>query len=311
MSVPFAFAGVILIWSTTPLAIKWSSEGPGFLFGVASRMALGALLCVALMVLLRQRLPLHKRALQTYAAAGLAVYGAMLSVYWGAQFIPSGLVSVVFGLTPLVTGLLAMLWLNNEPFGIEKLAGSLAGVIGLAIIFNTSLNHDDIAIHGVLAVLLSVLLHSISSVRVKQTGYDIPALAITTGGLLLATPLYLLTWAILEQATLPAELPLRAGLSILYLGVFGSVVGFVLFFYILRHLHTGRVALVTLVTPVIALLIGQTFNHEVISHQVYSGALMILLGLVLYQWQDLRAIIRPVPDGVVALDAAEAETEQD
>jgi len=311
MSVPFAFAGIILIWSTTPLAIKWSGEGPGFLFGVTSRMLLGALLCVALMLLLRQRLPLHKRALQTYAAAGLAVYGAMLSVYWGAQFIPSGLVSVVFGLTPLVTGLLAMRLLNDEPFGIEKLAGSIAGVIGLAIIFNTSLSQSDIAIQGVLAVLLSVLLHSISSVRVKQSGYDIPALAITTGGLLFAAPLYLLTWVIVDQATLPTEIPLRAGLSILYLGVFGSVVGFILFFYILRHLHAGRVALVTLITPVIALMIGQTFNHEVIGQQVFSGTLLILLGLVLYQWQDLRAIIRPVPDGMVALDPVEAEKEPD
>jgi len=296
MSVPFAFGGVILIWSTTPLAIKWSSEGPGFLFGVASRMVLGALLCVALMALLRQRLPLHKRALQTYTAAGLAVYGAMLSVYWGAQFIPSGLVSVIFGLTPLVTGLLAMQWLNDEPFGIEQFGGSIAGVIGLAIIFNTSLSHDEIAIQGIVAVLASVLLHSISSVGVKHRGYDIPALAITTGGLLFSAPLYLVTWAVVDQATLPADIPVRAGLSIIYLGVFGSVLGFVMFFYILRHMQAGRVALVTLVTPVIALLIGQAFNNEAANQQVITGTALILLGLVLYQWQDLRAIARPAVD---------------
>jgi len=294
MSVPFAFAGVILIWSTTPLAIKWSGEGPGYLFGVASRMALGALLCVVLMALLRQKLPLHKRALQTYAAAGLAVYGAMLSVYWGAQYIPSGLVSVIFGLTPLVTGLLAMQWLSNEPFGLEQLGGSIAGVVGLAIIFNTSLGNDDIAIQGIIAVLASVLLHSISSVRVKLSGHGISALAITTGGLLCAAPLYLLTWVLLDHATLPSDIPVKAGLSILYLGVFGSVIGFVLYFYILRQMHAGRVALVTLVTPVIALLIGQTFNDEVIGKQVITGTALILLGLALYQWQDLRAMVRPV-----------------
>ncbi|MBU2479196.1 MAG: EamA family transporter, partial [Gammaproteobacteria bacterium] len=46
MSMPAAFLGVILIWSTTPLAIQWSSEGGGFLFGVAARMWLGALFCL-------------------------------------------------------------------------------------------------------------------------------------------------------------------------------------------------------------------------------------------------------------------------
>jgi len=293
MSIPFAFAGVILIWSTTPLAIKWSSEGPGFLFGVASRMALGALLCVILMLLLRQRLPLHKRALHTYLAAGLSLYAAMMAVYWGAQFIPSGLVSVIFGLTPLVTGLLAMQWLQDEPFGIEQLVGSIAGLTGLAVIFNTSLNHDGIAIQGMLAVLASVLLHSVSSVRVKHCGYDIPPLAITTGGLLLATPLYLLTWVVHDHATLPSVISPRAGLSIVYLGIFGSVLGFVMYFYILRHIQAGRVALITLVTPVIALMIGQVFNHESISRQVIVGTLLILLGLVIYQWQELRAVIRP------------------
>lgn len=57
MSVPAAYLGVILIWSTTPLTIKWSGEGVGFLFGVTGRMALGAALCVALIKLLRIDFP--------------------------------------------------------------------------------------------------------------------------------------------------------------------------------------------------------------------------------------------------------------
>lgn len=293
MSIPFAFAGVIVIWSTTPLAIQWSSDGPGFLFGVASRMILGALICIVIMALLRQRLPLHRRAIQTYLAAGLSLFGAMLSVYWGAQFIPSGLISVIFGLTPLITGLLAMLWLNDEPFGLKQLGGSIAGLIGLAIIFNSSLGHADIALKGILAVLASVLLHSISSVRVKHSGEGIPALAITTGGLLCAAPLYLLSWIIFDDATLPSDTSTRAGLSILYLATFGSVLGFVMYFYILRHMDAGRVALVTLVTPVFALLLGQALNNEAFNQQVIAGTMFILLGLVLYQWQDLRAMIRP------------------
>ena len=65
MSVPAAYLGVVIIWSSTPLAIKWSGEGPGFLFGVASRTLLGTLVCVLLMLLLRQSLPLHRAALQT------------------------------------------------------------------------------------------------------------------------------------------------------------------------------------------------------------------------------------------------------
>ena len=293
MSIPAAFAGVVLIWSTTPLAIKWSSEGSGFLFGVSSRMTLGALLCIVLLVSLRQRFPLHKRAQQTYMAAGLGLYAAMLAVYWGAQYIPSGLISVIFGLTPLVTGLFARQWLNNEKFGIEQFLGSIAGIFGLAVIFDGSLRHDAIAIQGILAVLLSVILHSLSAILVKRSGHDIPALALTTGGLLVAAPLYLLTWAIMDHATLPTAIPLKATLSIIYLSVFGSVIGFVLYFYVLKRVHAGRVALVTLITPVIALFIGQTVNAEPVTGQTLIGAAMILSGLGIYQWRELRLAMRP------------------
>ena len=54
--VPAAFAGVVLIWATTPVAIKWSSEGAGFLFGVSSRMVLGAMVCAVLLAMLGRRL---------------------------------------------------------------------------------------------------------------------------------------------------------------------------------------------------------------------------------------------------------------
>ncbi len=91
MSVPAAYLGIVIIWSTTPLAVKWSSEGAGFLFGVTSRMLLGTALTLVLLVLLRVRIPLHKAALQTYAISSVGIFGAMFSVYWAAQYIPVGI----------------------------------------------------------------------------------------------------------------------------------------------------------------------------------------------------------------------------
>ena len=72
MSVPVAYIGIILIWSTTPLAIQWSGDGVGYLFGITSRMILGVVV-------------------------GLGLFFAMTSVYWSSQFIPSGWISVLFG----------------------------------------------------------------------------------------------------------------------------------------------------------------------------------------------------------------------
>lgn len=282
MSVPAAYLGIILIWSTTPLAIKWSGEDVGFLFGVTGRMLLGAVLCLALIRLLRVELPWHRTAMRTYLAAGIGIYGSMLCVYWGAQYIPSGLIAVLFGLTPLMTGVLAMAWLDERSFTPGKLAGIVAGLAGLVVIFGSGGQHGPLAVQGISAVLVAVLLHSISSVRVKQIGAEVPALAVAAGGLLVAVPLYLVTWW-LADGVVPRLLPARAVLSIVYLGVVGSAIGFVLYYYVLKRLAAGRVALITLVTPVTALLLGNVLNDERPGLEVWAGTAVILLGLVMYQ----------------------------
>lgn len=296
MSVPAAFLGVILIWSTTPLAIQWSSEGGGFLFGVAARMWLGALVCVFFMAVLRLPLPRHRAALHTYLAAGLGIFGAMSCVYWSAQFIPSGLISVLYGLTPMVTGVLASLWLEEKAFSPARLLGMLSGLGGLAVIFARDVGQQQLAVAGMLGVLASVALHSLSSVWVKRIGADVPALAVTGGGLLVAAPLFLISWLLFDGRA-PAALTPRAAYAIVYLGLVGSVVGFVLFYYVLRRMAASRIALITLVTPVLALGLGHVLNGETLEAQVWLGAALILAGLGLHQWGDrlLRERRQPVP----------------
>lgn len=285
MSMPAAFLGVILIWSTTPLAIQWSSEGGGFLFGVAARMWLGALFCLALMGMFSVPLPRDRAALQTYLAAGLGIFGAMLCVYWGAQFIPSGLISVLYGLTPMMTGICAALWLQEPAFSPARILGMLMGIAGLLVIFGQGLVDQHIAVAGIIGVLMSVFLHSISSVWVKRIGAGVPAMAVAGGGMLVAAPLYLIAWLLLDGQP-PLALTPRAGAAILYLSLMGSVVGFVLFYYVLKRMAASRISLITLVTPVLALWLGQMLNGEVIDLRVWMGAGLILMGLAVHQWGD-------------------------
>lgn len=286
MSVPAAYIGVVIIWSTTPLAIKWSGEGPGFLFGVAARMWLGALVCVLLLTLLSRGLPRDRAALKSYLAGGIGVFGAMTSVYWGAQYIPSGLISVLFGLTPIVTGIMAALWLQERGLTLNKLGGIVLALAGLSVVFARGLHLDEQAGYGIAAVLLAVCLHSLSMVLVKKIDAQLSALESTSGALLVAAPCYLLTWLVFDGQW-PAEIGVRAAGSILYLAIFGSVLGFIMFFYVLKQIDASRVALVTLMTPVLAMVFGQLFNQEQIGVELYLGAALILLGMSVYQWGGL------------------------
>ena len=283
MSLPAAFISVILIWSTTPLAIKWSALGIGSSFAVFSRMAIGALLCVVLLALLRIRFPLHRKARLSYAASGLSMFGAMALTYWSAQYVSSGMISVLFGLSPLITSLGAALWLKEEMITPSKLAGMLLGVLGLALVFRGGLGLGENAAFGVAALLIAVVVQSLGLVWIKRIGDDSPPLATTMGSLIVGLPLFFAAWW-LADGHFPEVWPERALAATVYLGVFGSVLGFALYYYMIKHMEAGHIALITLVTPVLALLLGHGLNNEAVLPQVWLGTASIILGLCLHRW---------------------------
>lgn len=285
MSLPAAFVTVILIWSTTPLAIKWSALGVGVSFAVFSRMAIGMLLCGILLAVFRVRVPLHRKALQAYLAGGLSMFGAMALTYWSSQFVSSGMIAVLYGLSPLITSLGAMMWLKEEALTTSKLAGMAMGVLGLFLVFRGGLGLGAGPMAGLIALFLAVVAQSLGLVWLKRIDDDSPPLAMTLGILVVALPLFFATWWLVD-GRVPADIPERAVAATVYLGTFGSVLGFALYYYLIKHMEAGHIALITLITPVLALLLGHGLNNEAVLPQVWLGTASIVLGLCLHRWGE-------------------------
>jgi len=290
-----AYLGVIAIWSTTPLGIQWSTLGSSYAFAVMSRMLIGLAICIGAMRYLRIALPRDNNAYKLYLVSGLSMFSAMLCTYWGAQHIPSGLISVIFGLSPLATGIFATWWLRTHELTPLRIAGLIVSLGGLWVIFGQPWPGDSLATAGMLAVLLGVSLQALGLVWIKRIGLErtqvpLSSLALTTGSLIVGTPLFVIAWLGVDRGVFPDALSLRTLAAIVYLGVFGSVVGFSLYYYVIRHLDAGRVALITLITPVTALLLGQTLNQESIPTVGWLGIALVGTGLVMYEWPAPRAL---------------------
>lgn len=283
MSVPSAYMGVIFIWSTTPLAIKWSGEGVGFLFGLSSRMVIGLICIVLMLAMLRRRVIWNRNSWPTFLVAGLQLYIAMTLTYWAAQHLPSGWISVLFGLTPIVTTFLASLWLKNHRITVPELLGALLGFLGLIWIFTDSIHLSLAAAGAVIAMLLAVFTHSAGAVLMKRLDSGIDGITITAGGLMIATPLFLISWWI-GDGSMPLDMNWHNMGPITYLGIFGSALGFSMYFFLLKHITVRAVALITLLTPVVALWLGQTLNQEAISSNTFIGTAVILSGLAISQF---------------------------
>jgi len=288
MSISAAYLGIIIIWSTTPLAIKWSGDGPGFLFGVTSRMLIGLLVCVLIMAFMRVRLHWSKQAVHTYLAASLGIFGSMLFVYWGAQYITSGMVSVLFGLSPLFTSIFAAILLKENSLDLSKILGILIALCGLVIVFYSDIANSHHAFNGIIAIVAATTLHALSTVLIKKIDCRLPGIVVNTGTLLVSCLLFLLAW-LLSDSQLPESITLRTGGSILYLGILGNVVGFTLFFYVLKNMDANKIGLIPLITPVIALIIGHALNAEDIGWTLIVGTMLILLGLLAHNWRPRSA----------------------
>ena len=191
MPVLAAYLTVIMIWSTTPLAIHWSGNEVGYEFGVALRMIIGLCILLLIVKLSRLSLPWDRHHVWVYLAGGIPLFIAMSLVYWSAQSIPSGWISVIFGLTPLFTSAFAALILHEKSFSGARILGMLLGVAGLVMVFSESLSIEQKAWLGVAGVCLASATHSLSSVLLKKLKPAIHSISVTTGSLIVATPLFI------------------------------------------------------------------------------------------------------------------------
>jgi len=283
MPLILAYIGVVFIWSTTPLAVKISTESLAFPSAALARMALATVLCVGLAVLLRVRVPWSRQSIYAYASATLGTFGGMTLTYAAVAYIPSGLVSVIFGLAPVLSGVAAR-WLLAErsltPFRVIALFVALAG---LGVVFRGTLRWQPEAWPGLLFTLAAVALFAMSTVLVKRHSTGLNPLQHTAGSLVLSLPMFVISWALLD-GQVPETVSSRGVVTVLYLAVIGSVVAFLLYFRVLSQMTATQAALIPLITPPLAVVFGALVAGEAVPAETLAGGAMILLALGMYQF---------------------------
>ena len=114
MSVLVNYVAVIIIWSTTPLAIKLSNSSASPYAAVMLRMVIAFFLAAAFIAVWKNTAVLKKENWKIYAVAGIGIFPNMPIVYLAANYIPSGMIAVLFALTPLTSGLIAGFLLKEK-----------------------------------------------------------------------------------------------------------------------------------------------------------------------------------------------------
>jgi drug/metabolite transporter (DMT)-like permease len=282
------YALLVLIWSSTWVAIKIGLEDAPALLGAGIRFAAAGALLLAFAAARRRPLKTDRVLALTLGLLPFAFcYGL---VYWGEQYIPSGLTAVLFGVMPLYTAVLAAFLLADEPLRARLLAGVVLAIGGLSLAFVESLElgSGDRAALGAIAVVLSPLGAALGNVAIKRRAASLDAIVLNGWAMLVGGALLLALSAPTEDWG-NAVWSAKALGSIAYLAIIGSAVAFVVLTILLREMSAQASSFIALMIPFGALVFGALLYDEAITGRAVAGAALVVAGLLVAQ----RARRRP------------------
>lgn len=262
---------------------------------VAFRLLFGLLGLLGVMLVQRPALPRDRRTLLAYLV--MALFNTALPfvlITWGERSIDSGLASILNGTVPLFTIVIAHFWQADERMTLGRLGGLLIGFVGLVLLVSDDLSAQ--ALTGNLLGQLAVLAASVSyafaiNFSRKYLRNQSPVVQ-SFMVLLLADGLLWLALPAAEPLTLPTS-PL-AWLAVLWLGVLGSCLAYLLFFSLVNAWGPTRTSLVTYVFPVIGLALGITLLGETADWRLLAGSALVVAGVLVVNGRALwRAMTAP------------------
>lgn len=286
------FGLISIIWGSTWLAIKVGLGSVPPFFAVAIRFTLAAAILALIAGVRKERLLLDKDSVMVYLTMAFLSFSFPFAlVYWGEQYIGSGLASILFAIYPFVVAIGSHFFLPEEPLNPFKVAGILLGFGGILTIFWSDIHLGDSATAGMVAVLVSTLLQGTSLVIVKRKGRHLSPTMLSLGGMLIGiVVLYILAFSFEDVSQVHLD---GAGVgSILYLGTFGTVVTFLVYYWLMKRVDAVYLSLVSLVTPILAVILGTIFLGEVLAPRVFTGAGLVLVGILTANGRDLARSLR-------------------
>jgi drug/metabolite transporter (DMT)-like permease len=280
-----AFAAVYLLWGSTYLGIRIAIETlPPFLMAGVRFLLAGAIL-VTWARLRGEKLPPWREWRPAVIIGALLLLGGNGGVVWAEQFVPSGKAALLITTEPLWIVVLA--W--SLPGGRRPTAGvalgMLLGITGVGILVGPGQFLSGEAVHpaGAMALCLASLSWAAGSmyssrVHLRVSGVLATGMQMLCGGALqLAASGALGEWRTFD----PAGVSLRSVVAVAYLLVFGSIVGFTAYFYLLRNVSPSRASTYAFVNPVVAVLLGWLIAGEPLTPRVALATAVIVAAVML------------------------------
>ncbi len=269
-----AFIASILFGGMNAIGVRFSVRELAPFWGAAIRFAPASLLLFAVMAV--RRLPMPKgRGLVGALIYGMLNFGLNYAfTYFGLQKAQAGMTQVILAVAPLLTLLIALAF-RQESFNRQALFGSLIALAGILLVFGEELQ-TQVPLLYLLSLLMAAVTVAFSAVYVKTVPKSDPvstnAVAMGAG----AVVLFLLSLLFGEPRALPTRT--ATWIALVYLILFGSIVVFTLYLFVLKRWKASAGAYVYVLLPFVTLTASALIDHEPLTPVLLVGAVLVIAG---------------------------------
>lgn len=281
MVIVLVYIMLCIIWGSTWTAIKIGLADAPPMWSAALRFVVAASLMHVLVLINRQKYPAGWREKWRLAWPGIFTYlGSYTFTYVGGQYIGSGMASILFAIFPFIVMVFMLFMVKSEKITWRAVVGVALGFVGVVFIFAEPIKYGSEVLFGMLIFLLSPLCAAFGNVAIKAYLNKAPifpmvSLQMGLGAILLVSN------AFLFEDFSRFEFTTQSVGAMIYLAIFGSIIAFTSYYWLLKRLPLITMAMVALITPITAIILGYWLLDEVLQVQDYIGGALVLAGVAL------------------------------
>ena len=279
-----AFAIIYFVWGSTFLAIRIGVREVPPLLLAAMRFLVAGLVLYGWTLLRGARSPERRQWASAFLLALLIFVFDYGLLFWAEQRVPSGMAAVMMATIPVFMALSEIVFLRTQRLTLRLALALIIGIAGVTVLVSRSLNlsGEPIDRAGALALVFGAISWSIASVLTRKL--PLPSSKIVSSAAQMLAGGLLLSLASASMGEFrnfhPTAVSLHAWLSLLYLIVAGSIVGFTAYVWLLHHQSPTKVGTYAYVNPIVAVVLGYFFAGEPVGLRTLLGTAFVIVSVV-------------------------------
>jgi drug/metabolite transporter (DMT)-like permease len=278
----FPFIALCLIWGSTWYFIKISlNAGVPPFYGVGLRFLFSGIIFFVYIYYKKLSIPTTPQAIKLYLSFGLLNFSLSYGMtYWATQYIYSSISSILWGLFPLFTSLMAHFMIKDDPderLNKNKIGALMMGLTGVAIMSaNQEIDLASQSFSAILVLISVIIIAAYPSVQYKKYNDEVGPYQMNAVCQVMTGIVMLSMSSVFNEDLSVIVWNNELILSTLYLIVFGGFISWGIYFWLYQHLNVTQVTYVAIFPPIVAIFLGWVFLGEILSSKEIIGTLLIL-----------------------------------